>query len=70
MQSQQMIYIVMAIFSLSLTLVIVFAQLKLFTIDKSMKRLVAIAKRQETLLKKLEAANRARPSTDESGPNG
>ena len=58
MQSQQIIYILIAIFSLSVSLVIVFAQLKLFTIDKSIKRLVAISERQETLLKKLEAANR------------
>ncbi len=70
MQPQQMIYILIAIFSLSVSLVILFAQLKLFTIDKSMKRLVAISKRQETLLKKLEAANRPRTSTDESAPNG
>ena len=55
-------YLLVAFFSLSLGIVLLLAQIKLFNIDKSLKQLVQISKRQEALLKRLEA--KAGPSSD------
>ena len=52
-------YILGAFFALSLSVVLLLAQIKLFSIDKSLKLLIKVSKRQEVLLKRLEAKSAA-----------
>ena len=52
-------YILGAFFAFSLSVVLLLAQIKLFSIDKSLKLLIKVSKRQEVLLKRLEAKSAA-----------